>query len=244
MRRSSIVTERRKDTHMAGLRIRGLVGSMIGVVGLATLLARADDPPTADAIFDGLLARAKADPSRTNWKALRHAYAATPRYHPYDVGWRDELVKIRETAQKGDLKAAEAEVTKLRDRDGWSRIDVLIQAEQIFDKLGQKEKARLHHQFVEGYLMTIIAPGRGKSIDKAFEVLYVDEEYLTLHLIGKQRDEQALVEEKGHFFDVLTVKPTPDEPAEKFYFNVDLPRRWLKGMLDTSKQKAVDAPKK
>ena len=233
---------------MTGRRVRGMLIPMIGIVGLATLLARAADPPPVDAKaeahFDELLAKAKADPSRTNWKALRHAYSATARYHPYDIGWREELAKIRADAKKGDLKAAEEAVTKLRDRDGWTRIDVLIQAEQIDAALGQKDKARLHHQFVEGYLMTIIAPGRGKSFDKAFEVLYIDEEYLTLHLIGEERQSQALVKEGGHSSDVLTVEAKPGQPVEKFYFNIDMPFRSLKTLFGTPKPKAEALPKK
>ncbi len=109
------------------------------------------------------------------------------------------------------MKAAEEIVVKLRDKEVWTRIDVLIQAEMIYNKLGEKEKARLHHQFVEGYLMTIIVAGRGQSIEKPFEVLYVDEEYLVLRLLDETRDKQALMKSGDHFFDVLTVKAKPAE---------------------------------
>jgi len=58
------------------------------ILALSAIVAQAADPieEKADKRFDELLAKAKADPSRTNWKALRHAFSETSYYRPYEVG--------------------------------------------------------------------------------------------------------------------------------------------------------------
>ncbi len=223
-------------------------GRFICYTALALLLfphciRAADGPAPAskadpDKRFDELLANAKADPSRTNWKTLRIAFTETSRYRLHDSSSRKELQKIQNLMERGDWKEAEKAIATLRDNEGWSRLDTLMTAERIYQELNDKKQAELQHRFIEGYLMTIVQPGRGQSASRPFEVIYIDEEYLILRLLGEKHMSQSLLREGGHFIDVLTTEAKKDAPSKKFYFNVDIPHKQLERMLAPAIEKA------
>ncbi|MEI6462780.1 MAG: hypothetical protein WCO33_03905, partial [bacterium] len=61
----------------------------------------------ADRRFDDLLAAAKKDPKKTDWKALRRAFADTSHYDPYNLMWNEEMERLGESVDGDDLKEAE-----------------------------------------------------------------------------------------------------------------------------------------
>ena len=61
-----------------------------------------------DQNFEKLLAAAQKDPKKAHWKALRHTFAQTSHYQPYDTSWRDDIVKVAESTRDGNLKLAES----------------------------------------------------------------------------------------------------------------------------------------
>jgi hypothetical protein len=209
--------------------------------------ATAPKPTEADTKYDAMLEKAKQSPGTTNWRALRIAFTETDRYQPYSREWQGELSKVRESISKKDFKAAEKAIVALRDKEGWTRLEVMMTAENIYDKLGDKKAEELHHKFIEGYLMTILQPDRGQSAKRPFEVIYVDEEYLILDILDEKRESQALMREADHWIDRLTTVAKGDKPARNFYFNVDLPRKQLEKMFkppaEKPKPKAAPAKK-
>ncbi len=54
------------------------------------------------------------------------------------------------------------------------------------------------------------------------------EEYLVLDAFDLKDGEQKLVEQDGHFYDVHTFKNARTGKNLTIYFNVDLPRQWLR----------------
>ncbi len=70
---------------------------------------------------------------------------------------------------------------------------------------------------------SIRSSGDGKSIEKAWVVIKVHEEYVVLRVLGFNPSQQSLVQKDGHAYDVMKVKSTEDGTEQTFYFNVDIP---------------------
>jgi len=184
--------------------------------------------------FEALLAQAQKDPGKADWKALRTAFAATSHYEPYNIEWRREIAKVGKDVEEGKLKAAEAMLVKLLERERFMRLDGHAVAIALYEKMGESEKAREHRSFLEGLSNAVFVPGAGMSFEKPIEVLFLEEEYLVLGSLGLRVKQQALSEHNGHRFDVLTTQAKGDQPERRFYFNVDLPQQALHKSLERS----------
>ena len=215
--------------------VAGVVVRVSFLVALTAGLSPAQEAPTAtekaDRAFADLLSAAKKDPEKADWKALRHAFAETSRYHPYNIKWRDELAAVREQIEAKRYKEAEAALDALMEREGFMRLDAHGVATVLYDRSGQKDKLDFHSRFAQGIASALFAPGRGLSIEKPIEVLFVDEEYLFLDALELGRKRQALREKDGHWIDVQETKTRDGKDGDTFYFNIDMPRGALQKML-------------
>ena len=204
-----------------------LAGILVSGWSTTTAIAQARDDDEAskalDQNFEKLLAAAQKDPKKADWKALRHAFAQTSHYQPYDTSWRDDIVKVAESTRDGNLKAAESALTKLIEREHSMRMDGHAVAIELYERLGDSEKARKHKDFLNGLSSTVFAPDRGMSFEKPIEVLFVDEEYTVLTAMKLKLKSQALSEHDGHHFDILTTHAERGQPERVLYFNIDMP---------------------
>ena len=64
------------------------------------------------------------------------------------------------------------------------------------------------------------------SQSKAFEVISVNEEYGLIRSLGLKPTSQALAENKGHSYDVITVIDPQTNKESQLYFNIDKPFKW------------------
>ena len=198
------------------------------------------DEKTPDGRFEKLLAAAMKDPAKADWNALRHAFAQTRHYHPYNVEWKNEIAKVRKDLAADNVKAAESGLVKLLERERFMRLDAQALAVALYQKTGQKDKARRHQDLLEGLADTLFVPEHGMSFEKPFVVLFIDEEYLVLRIMGLRHRQQSLREKDGHHFDVFTIPAQGDQPEREVYFNIDMPFN----VLGKSLQKAFDPAKK
>src|SRR4051794_5873216 len=197
--------------------------------GLAHLLVAAQDPPAEDADkqFDRMLAAVKENLEKADWLKLRHAFAETTRYQPYNAKWREELNKVRVELKGEDPKAAEAALAKLIEREGYMRLDAHGLASAHYRRTGQKAKEAFHTHFARGIASTIYVPGTGMSFEKPIEVLFIDEEYDFFDSLKMKAKRRGLAAHDDRKFDVFEVAAEAGGEPEKFYFNVDLPQRAL-----------------
>jgi hypothetical protein len=207
-----------------------------------------DDDEASKALdqkFEKLLVAAQKDPKKADWNALRHAFAETTHYQPYNSSWRQDISKVAKNLHDGKLKEAEAGLTKLLERERFMRVDAHAVALALYEKTGDSEKARRHKDFLEGLSAAIFVPGHGTSFEKPIEVLFVEEEYTVLGAMGCKMKQQALSERDGHRFDVLTTQAKPGEPERQFFFNIDMPWSSLqRGMMKVfEKSKEAGAKK-
>ncbi len=168
-----------------------------------------------DQVFEVLLAGAQKDPAKTDWKALRTAFAATSHYKPYNFEWRREIAKVGNDVEQGKLKAAEAMLVKLLERERFMRLDGHAVAIALYEKMGESDKARKHRSYLEGLSSAVFAPGAGMSFEKPIDVLFIEEEYLVVGSLGLRVKQQALSEHNGHRFDVLTSEAKGDQPERR-----------------------------
>jgi hypothetical protein len=90
-------------------------------------------------------------------------------------------------------------------------------------ELGAKDKSEFHSTVFHGLIKSILDSGDGKSIEKAWVVINVQEEYVLLRVLGFHPSGQSLAHKDGHSYDVMKVKDAKDETEQTFYFNVDIP---------------------
>ncbi len=123
----------------------------------------ADTPArkSAEERFEALLDEAKKDPSKADWIALRHAFAMTSYYRPYNAEWKNELGKVRKDIAEDHIKDAEMELGKLLERERFMRIDALATAVRLYEKKGDKDKARKYRELFEGMAGSVFVPGAG-----------------------------------------------------------------------------------
>jgi hypothetical protein len=201
----------------------GLVPALaLGLISTGTA-TRAGEPETA---FRVLLAKAKDDPQKADFRALRLAFARTDSYRPYA---KDELdtAPVDQELKNGERAAALLALDRTLE-GRWMDPAAHAFAADVCERIGERKRAKMHGVFLEKIVDTILGAGDGRSFEKAWPVLSVGEEYLILDAHGFQgRHKQALVHREGHRYDVHTFTDESSGRELKIYFNVDVPTRWL-----------------
>jgi hypothetical protein len=90
-------------------------------------------------------------------------------------------------------------------------------------ELGAKDKSEFHSTVFHGLIKSILDSGDGKSLEKTWVVINVQEEYVVLRVLGFKPSGQSLVNKDDHSYDVMKVKDAKDGTEQTFYFNVDIP---------------------
>jgi hypothetical protein len=236
------------DSEKTAMTVHGLPRYVLGVLVFGwcatRLVAVAGDEPSAqksaDERFEKLLTSAMKEPKKADWTVLRHAFSETSHYIPYNDQWREELLQVRREIARGELRAAEAALVKLLERERFMRLDAQTLAVMVYDRTGQKGKSQHHREFMAGLAGAVFVPGHGVSVEKPIEVLFIDEEYIVLGGLGARLKSQSLVGHNGHHLDVLTVEAKGNQPERKLYFNIDMPF----GALEKNLQRDLDRAKK
>jgi Domain of unknown function (DUF4919) len=184
-----------------------------------------------DERFESLLTAAMKEPKKADWNALRHTFAQTRHYRPYNTEWKSELDTVRKDLSGDNLKAAETALEKLLERERFMRLDAMAMAVALYEKKGDKDKAKKHRDLLDELTRAVFVPGRGMSFEKPIEVLFIDEEYFFLGSMRIRPRMQSLREQNGRRFDVFTIPATRNLPEHEIYFNIDMPYNALRQEL-------------
>lgn len=189
----------------------------------------APDQAKKDAAYEALLKKIKEGDTSVDFKELRMAYADSSGYSPY--GGDSEARKAMNAAIRASqwdeaLKQSEKVLAQ-----NYLDINAHYVALVANDKKGIADKADFHRFVVKGLLDSIRNSGDGRSAEKAFVVISVDEEYALLSFMGLRPTEQSLINTGGHSYDKLTaVDPKTNEKLDLF-FNIDRPFNQLGNSL-------------
>jgi hypothetical protein len=168
-----------------------------------------------------LLASLKAGNTAIDYTRLRLSYMDSPEYKAAkDTSKSEEAMAdaLNKKDYPAALKAAEAVLDS-----NYVNIDAHFVALVANQEMGATDKADFHRTVFRGLINSIRNSGDGKSLETAWVVITVHEEYVMLRVLGFRPSQQSLVNQKGHSYDVMKVKNAEDGTEQTFYFNVDIP---------------------
>ena len=181
--------------------------------------------PAQKTKYDALLEKVQQKDSSVNFTELRHAFYESPNYHPQSpmMSYRPMNAALAQKNYEEALKIAESVLAK-----NFVEINAHMTAQIAYQETGNAEKAEFHKFMVDGLLNSIKSSRDGTSKEKAFEVISINEEYGLIRSLGLRPIKQALQEDKGHFYDVITVVDPQTNQQSQLYFNIDKPFKWKK----------------
>jgi hypothetical protein len=180
------------------------------------LLAQASKPT-----YESLLEKVKKQNPSVDFTALRMAYADRPfkKGEAADPDLRKKLFSsLGEKNYDKAIEIADKVLTK-----NYLDIDAHIVSALAYKEKHDAEHEKLHNFVAEGLCRSILASGDGQTLETAYVVISVDEEYTILRALGWHLKEQTLLEGGGHHYDKMEVFNPKTQQQATMYFNIDRP---------------------
>lgn len=162
---------------------------------------------------------------KISFEDLRFAYAKTTMYDPY-FGGVDEKQKMREHYMASELDKATKYANDVL-RKNFLDIDAHVIMAIIYSLTGETEKQNFHRHMFTSLLQSIRDSGDGKSMETAYKVISVREEYNLLDSMEYRVTSQASLEKDGRYYDRLEAVNSQSGEKKTFYFDVTIPKTWL-----------------
>jgi hypothetical protein len=201
------------------MRARLFVLALVALLSLPSLVAAQNSPSE----YATLLAAVKAGNTNIDYTRLRLSYMDSPEYkQAKDVTKSEKAMTAALDAKNFSEALKNAEIVLTNE---YVNMDAHFVAFVADRELGATDKAEFHRTVFRGLVDSIRNSGDGKSMEKAWVVIDVHEEYVMLRVLGFAPSEQSLLNKEGHSFDVMKVKNVEDGTMQTFYFNVDIPMK-------------------
>lgn len=179
--------------------------------------------------YEKLLDQAKTDPDNLDFYAFRMAYANSPLYDPYSENTETKDL-LNNANEEQDWLAAASIIDEML-RINYVDFMTHIRASNVFKYLSDNDKSNYHYKIALGLINSFPKGEKNDSFDTAYIVINVDEEYNFIKFWGVELISQSLCKKDGHEYDVLyCLDPKTGNKKEK-YFNIDIPKRWLKNTI-------------
>lgn len=194
-------------------------------VGVSTMAQTAQETPKPPekTRYDVLLEKVKQKDPAVNFTELRHAFYESPNYNPYTpmLTYRPLNAALAQKNYEEVLKIADSVLAK-----NFVEVNAHMAAQIAYQETGNAERAQFHKFMADGLLNSIKSSVDGKSKEKAFEVISINEEYGLIRSLGLRPIRQAMMEDKGHKYDAITVIDPQTNQESTIYFNIDKPLKW------------------
>lgn len=159
-----------------------------------------------DPTFKDLMKRVKSRDTTVNFTDLRMAFTHSDKYKPYyhifDSSWDRMYQAIHEKKYRRAIRAAK-KIFKKNEID----IQAHYACYLAYEGKGDEKKSAYHHFVANGLLLSISKSGDGQSIEDAFQVISIKEEYAFLEWLGLRLVSQSLTGDMEHtMYDHLTVE--------------------------------------
>lgn len=179
--------------------------------------------------YETLLERVKKQDPALNFQELRLAYTETKQYSPYggDSETRKAMFAVLNAKQYAEALASSEKILAANYLD----INAHFGAFVANRELGHPEVSDYHKNIFQKLLKSISDSGDGKTMETAFVVISTDEEYALFSFMGTRPTAQALIEDKNHHYDKMTVTDPKNNQSITYYFNIDKPFNWLGNSL-------------
>jgi hypothetical protein len=190
---------------------------LLAVAALPAAIAALDQPSE----YAVLLASLKAGKTDIDYTRLRLSYMDSPEYKAAKDTSKSEDA-MTDALNKKDYPAALKDAEAVLESN-YVNIDAHYVALLANREMGAMDSAEFHRTVFRGLINSIRNSGDGKTMETAWVVITVHEEYVILRVLGFRPVEQSLMHKDGHSYDVMKVKNAEDGTEQTFYFNVDIP---------------------
>jgi Domain of unknown function (DUF4919) len=171
--------------------------------------------------FNALVTRLKGGDTAIDFKALRMASVDSNDEDAGAEADRDAHSKALSAFNAGKFKDAVREAEKALEA-GYLDADAHLLVAVASEKLNDAKKFGFHKAVYLGLINSILAGADGQSAKTAYVVITVGEEYAVLRALNLDRGRQALRNEDGHSYDVLTVTDPKTKKTRDIWFNIDI----------------------
>jgi hypothetical protein len=155
---------------------------------------------------------------------LRDEYVTTEYYRPWDT--TGVLQQMKTSDEKRDwisvAKLAEQNVSRY-----FVNIEFHYLAMKANKNLGNNDKYLWHRKMLYDIVQEIMSRGNGKSLETAYRVISVSEEFVIMNFLGLRYSDQLAFPFEGHYYEQFLVEPNEFYNGRQIYFNVDIPMKWL-----------------
>lgn len=202
---------------------RAFLSLLFVAISVSAQTAQDTAKPTEKTKYDVLLEKVKQKDPSVNFTELRHAFYESPHYNPYApmMTYRPLNAALAQKNYEEVLKIAESVLAK-----NFVEVNAHMAAQIAYQETGNTERAEFHKFMADGLLNSIKSSVDGKSTEKAFEVISINEEYGLIRSLKLRPIRQALVQDKGHSYDAITVVDPQTNQESTLYFNIDKPFKW------------------
>jgi hypothetical protein len=199
-------------------RTMGCIGVFLSLCAAVpgALLAQENKPT-----YESLLEKVKKQDPGVDFTALRMAYADRPfkKGEGSDPDLRKKLFPA--LGENNYDKAIEIAGKVLAQN--YLDIDAHIVSALAYKEKHDAEHEKLHNFVAEGLCRSILGSGDGQTLESAYVVISVAEEYTILRVLGWRLKEQALLGEGKHHYDKMDVFNPKTRQQATIYFNIDRP---------------------
>jgi hypothetical protein len=202
-----------------------LICCLLSAVCSASLLAQQSPQKPKDPVaYDTLVDRVKHGDQTVNFRDLRIAYSNSPAFDTGPDTTEQKRAMTAELKNKNYKKAIEnADV--ILDTN-YVNMDAHFVEYVAYNELKNVERAEFHKYVLQALLKSITDSGDGKSVETAYEVIDVDEEYILLRFMGfGLPKKQSYLHKNGHAYDALILSAPSSSEETTLYFNVDIPAK-------------------
>jgi hypothetical protein len=217
-RAEQILTEEKTMTPKSILVLLFTALLAIPVVAFQADTKPAEPAPSPEREFQSLLERVKKSDTTVDFAVMRKLQARLPDYKPYGADPDDHPFAELSAGNLDRAKMLADYVLGMNYLD----LEAHMAAEAVAEKRGDAAAAAHHHYVVKGVLDSIFKSGDGTSLETAFVVVALSEEYAVMAQLGLQLSGQSLLnDDAGHSYDRLIGVNPKTKAAQEVYFNID-----------------------
>ena len=178
------------------------------------------------AIYHHLKERSKDDVMGIDYTHLRVAYTSTDQYRPYGSDFTGSIQNFMQAISRDDFVSA---LASANERLSVKELDIQANFDAAFayKQLGRIEDYNYHRYFSMGLNLSVHRSGDGSSFESPKYVIDVDEEFHCMRFDGFVPDEQSLVTHEGQRYDVIRARNPQSGENRDYYFNIEIPMKWL-----------------
>ena len=157
----------------------------------------------------------------TDFFKLRITFTKTNNYEPYDDEFEDPINLVDDFIDSEKYSEAINYLDSLLGKC-YVNIKAHLYCGYVYKLMGDSIKSNYHYNIYNGLIESILNYGDGSVPEKAFIVIFVEEEYLLLDAVNMSMQMQGVTTIDDHRFDVLTVFVNETKEERELYFNINL----------------------